>query len=30
MQRPVGALGVDDLDHVLGGERLEIEPIEVS
>ena len=27
VQRAVGALGVDDLDHVLGGERLEIEPV---
>ena len=27
VQRAVGALGVDDLEHVLGGERLEIEPV---
>ena len=27
VQRAVAALGVDDLEHVLGGERLEIEPV---
>ena len=27
VQRAVAALGVDDLDHVLGGERLEIQPV---
>ena len=27
VQRAVRPLGVDDLDHVLGGERLEIEPV---
>ena len=27
VQRAVAALGVDDLEHVLGGQRLEIEPV---
>ena len=27
VQRAVAALGIDDLEHVLGGERLEVEPV---